>query len=56
MKKLLFAILLIPNFLTAQKNVKDSIFPEIDGVIIYSEVVYVDSSITKNDLYLNAKN
>jgi hypothetical protein len=55
MKKLLSLLFLLPVLTTAQNLLSDN-FPVKEGKIVYSEVVPVDSSMTANDLYLNAKN
>ena len=68
MKKLLIILLIFPLLSLAQKNDKyqklidkytlDStewIFPQKNGVVIYTDVVDVDSSIKKDELYNRAK-
>lgn len=63
MTRLLIAILFFPLLSFSQKDnyskyLLDSshrIFPEVDGAIIYSEVITVDSSIKKEELFNRAK-
>lgn len=50
MKKLLFCLFTLPLFAASQ-----NILPEKDGVIIYSNVVTIDSTINKNELFTRAK-
>ncbi|MBA7550147.1 hypothetical protein ES705_42653 [subsurface metagenome] len=55
MKKPLFVVLvLLPSIMFSQNLIEDN-FPTNDGYIYYSEVVTLDSSLTANNLYLNAK-
>lgn len=51
MKKLMFITLLF----TVKSYAQNQPLPLVEGKIKYSEVVQLDSSIKKNDLYLNAK-
>lgn len=51
MKTLLFIFLICSLSTTAQ----EPIFPEKDGKVSYSEIVSVDSSVTKNDLFIAAR-
>jgi len=55
MKLLLSCLIFFVKIGFAQKIDKDSIFPSKDGQVIYSEVINVDSTLTKDKLYLNAK-
>ena len=55
MKKVIIIAVLLPLFAFAQKNVSEKIFPEVNGEINYTEVVKVDSTIKKDELYVNAK-
>ena len=45
---------MIPLISFSQNLIEDN-FPTKDGLIHYSDVVHVDSTINSNDLYLNAK-
>lgn len=53
MKQLILVILLF--LISTISFAQDNIFPEKDGKIYYSEVVKVDSLITKNDLFIAAR-
>lgn len=56
MKKLLL-ILFLPAITIAQKGKTKSfnILPEVDGVVVYSGVITVDSSLSKIELFNRAK-
>lgn len=54
MNFLVVLLMLIPTPLLAQNFIEDN-FPNENGVIVYSEVVKVDSALTSKYLYLNAK-
>lgn len=54
MKKILLLILLLPVFSNAQ-NLIEEIFPMQNGKIIYQAVISVDTTMTANDIYSNAR-
>lgn len=57
MRKLFLIFVWLPAIAFAQKG-KDkffSILPEVDGVVMYTGVVQVDSTITKTELFNRAK-
>lgn len=56
MKSLTILVLLFLRVtVTGQNSILDN-FPTTDGLIVYSDIVEVDSSLKAGDLYLNAKN
>lgn len=56
MRKIIILIIgIIPNLIFGQDFIGGN-FPTENGLIKYTDVVQVDSSLTSDDLYLNAKN
>ncbi len=55
MKKVIIIAVLLPLFALAQKKVSETNFPEVSGEINYTEVVNVDTSIKKDELFNRTK-
>ncbi len=55
MKKLIAIFLFLPMVTFAQEKSDLIIFPEVNGVVDYTDVVILDSSVKKNELFNRAK-
>lgn len=55
MKKITIVAVLFPLIALAQRDIPEIVFPEVNGKINYTEVINLDSTVKKDELYNRAK-